>query len=62
MNLQEHTPIAKEAYALCLLIEALPASPQQTQLSIAASALAERICEFEDFVEDSRLEGREEYD
>jgi hypothetical protein len=47
MNITDQTPIAAEAVQLCYGIEALPASPQQTDLSIKASALAEKICSLE---------------
>lgn len=36
-------PIEELAARVCRLVEALPASPQQTELSLAASELRQRI-------------------
>jgi hypothetical protein len=44
---QISTPLANQAYRLCLAIEELPASDQATELSVKASDLLEKVASFE---------------
>jgi hypothetical protein len=41
------TPLAHQAYRLCLAVEELPASEQATALSVQASDLLEKVASFE---------------
>lgn len=45
MDINKH-PLIKRVYELCLLIEKLPASKQQTDVSVAASVLMMELDKF----------------
>lgn len=54
MNIEKH-PIIREIYELCLEIEKLPASEQQTKISVMAGDIGRKV---EDFI-DVNLEAKD---